>query len=88
MLGKIESKKRREWQTMRWLNSIIDSMDVNLSRLWDIMKDREGSLACYSTWGPKESDTTEQLSLFTFTFTLNLEINLGRILIITVHELL
>ena len=77
MLGKTEGKKRRGWQRMRWLNSITDSMDMNLSRLWEIMKDKEGSLACYSPWGPKESNTTEQLSLFTFTFMLNLEINLG-----------
>ena len=63
MLGKIEGKKRRGWQRMRWLNSITDSMDMNLSRLWEIMKDKEGSLAYYSPWGPKESNTTEQLSL-------------------------
>ena len=63
MLGKTEGKKRRGWQRMRWLNSITDSMDMNLSRLWEIMKDKEGSLACYSPWGPKESNTTEQLSL-------------------------
>ena len=72
----------------RRLNSITDSTAVNLSKLWEIMKDKEGSLACYSPWGPKESYTTEQLSLFTFTFMLNLEINLGRMLIITMHELL
>ena len=40
MLGKIEGRRRREWQRMRWLESITDAMDVNLSRLWEIVEDR------------------------------------------------
>ena len=41
MLGKIEGKRRRGWQRMRWLDSITDSMDMNLSKLRQIVKDRE-----------------------------------------------
>ena len=43
------------WQRVRWLDSIINSMDVSMSKLWEIVKD---SLVCCSTWGHKESDTT------------------------------
>ena len=51
MLGKIEGRRRRGWQRMRWLDGITDSMDVSLSEL----------LACCDSWGRKESDTTERL---------------------------
>ena len=55
MLGRTEGK-RRVWQRMRWLDSITDSMDMNLSKLQETVKDREAWWC--SLWGHKESDTT------------------------------
>ena len=61
ILGKIEGRRRRGWQRMRWLDGITDSMDMSLSKLWGMVEGR-GSLACCSPWGHKESDTTERLN--------------------------
>ena len=56
MLGKIESKRRRGQQRMKWLGGITDSMDMSLNKLRD--SERQGSLACYSPWDLKELDMT------------------------------
>ena len=58
MLGKIEGRRRRGQQRMRWLDGITDSMDMHESEQALGVGDGQGSLACCSPWGPKESDTT------------------------------
>ena len=57
MLGKIEGTRRSGWQRMRWLDSITDSMDLNLTKLSGDGRGQR-NLACYSPLGRKESDMT------------------------------
>ena len=58
ILGKTEGRRRRGQQRMRWLNSITDSMDMNLTKLQEIVKGREAWLAAVYEVGCKELDTT------------------------------
>ena len=57
VLSVIEGKRRRGWQRMRWLDSSTDSVDMNLSKLQEIVEDR-GAWCAAVPWGGKESDMT------------------------------
>ena len=61
MLGKMEGRRRREQERLRWLDGITDSKDMNLSNPLGV-GDGRGSLVCCSPWGCKGLDMTEQLN--------------------------
>ena len=62
MLGGIGGKRRRGRQRMRWLDGITDSMDMSLSKLWEIVKDREPGMQ--QSMDLEKSDMTEQQQIF------------------------
>ena len=59
ILGKIEGRRRRGRQRMKWLDGITNSMDRGLGRLRELVE-LVGGLACCNSWGRKESDMTER----------------------------
>ena len=57
MLRKIEGRRRRGRQRTKWLDGITDSMDMSLSKVWELVKDGEDCVCC-SPWGQKALETT------------------------------
>ena len=62
MLGKVEGRRRRGLQRMKWLDGITESMDLSLNKLWELVIDRDGVPGVPIVHGVAESDLPEQLT--------------------------